>query len=272
MPKVIEMPLIRPKNDLKAHKSIKNGRKEPIITKTSKTLQKLSKGFKNGYYYEYAHTYPNPTYENGLKSIPFESCLIHNKSDRILIETNPKWNTDLLKYEYDNECKDFVVKELYTTNNFKSANHRKIKALNRFCDKYQPLYENKKVTLFFLTFTNAQKCRPFKEMVNIISHYFKRAGYPILDYVWTCEISKNLHFHYHLCVATDRMELKGKTIPKLLKFNKLWGQRTEIDFVKKNVKFYLSKYFAKNNSRAKMINADNGKLTNVRSYGISKIK
>jgi len=267
-----ELCLKSPIKAFKKAKTIKNGRKEVDITKAAKFVQKMAKASQKGYYYEYGGTLRNPDYEQGLKSLSFESCLLHNKCDRIIVETNPKWNTNLLKFQYDIEVQDYVPTEVYQTNNFKSANNRKIKALDRFCNKYQPLYESKKVTLFFLTFTNANKCRPFKEMMNIISNYYKRTGYPILDYVWTSEISEGLHFHYHLCVATNRMNLKGKKIPKLLMFNKLWGQRTEIDFVKKNVKFYLSKYFAKNNSRAKMINTDNNKLTNVRSYGISKIK
>ncbi|NBX28766.1 MAG: hypothetical protein EBR55_11105, partial [Chitinophagia bacterium] len=46
-----------------------------------------------------------------------------------------------------------------------------------------------------------------------------------------------------------RAKLRGGKIPKLLKFDKIWGQRTEIDFVKKNVVGYMSKYFAKSNLR-----------------------
>ena len=253
-------------------KTAKNGRKEVALTQHLAHHKKMLKASVYGYFYSYCSTRENPDYTNGLRVIPFESCLIHNKSDRILVETMPKWLTTLAKNTWSEEFKDYAVTEVLETNNFKSANYRKILALDKFCSKYQPLYEKKEVTLFFMTFTNAPKCRPWKEMMGIISHYFKRAKFPILDYVWTAEISERLHFHYHLCVATSRMDLKNQKIPKLLKFDKLWGQRTEIDFVKKNVRHYMAKYFAKNNSRAKMFDLETGKKSHVRSYGISKMK
>jgi hypothetical protein len=130
--------------------------------------------------------------------------------------------------------------------------------LDNFCGHYQPLYSTKKVTLLFPTFTQANKANlAWKDMVENISLRFKRIGCPIRGYVWTAEISENLHFHYHICVAIDRV--KWKKIPKQLKFESLWGKRTEIDFVKKNVRHYMAKYFAKHNYR----------ITNQRSYGRS---
>ncbi len=253
-------------------KTAKNGRKEVQLTETLKHHKKMLKASVYGGFYSYCSTRENPEYEQGKRVIHFESSLIHNKSDKILVETKPKWLTTLAKNTWSDEFQDYGVTEVLETNNFKSANYRKIKALDRFCSKYQPLYAEKKVTLFFMTFTGANKCRPWKEMMGIISHYFKRTGNPVLDYVWTAEISDRLHFHYHLCVATKRMNLKNKKIPKLLKFDKIWGQRTEIDFVKKNVRHYMAKYFAKNNARAKMFDAETGKISHVRSYGISRMK
>lgn len=253
-------------------KTDKNGRKEVQLTESIRHHKKMLQASVYGFFYSYCSTRENPDYEQGLQVIPFESCLIHNKSDRILIETKPKWLTTLAKNTWSDEFQDWGVTEVLETNNFKSANYRKIKALDKFCSKYQPMYTKREVTLFFMTFTNAPKCRPWKEMMGIISHYFKRTGFPILDYIWTAEISEGLHFHYHLCIATSRMNLKNKKIPELLKFDKLWGQRTEIDFVKKNVRHYMAKYFAKNNARAKMFDAETGKMTAVRSYGITKMK
>jgi hypothetical protein len=75
----------------------------------------------------------------------------------------------------------------------------------------------------------------------------KREGLNLRGFIWTAEISDNLHFHYHLCIAIDRVN--WKTIPERLKFEKAWGQRTEIDFVKKNVRHYMAKYFAKCDAR-----------------------
>jgi hypothetical protein len=66
--------------------------------------------------------------------------------------------------------------------------------------------------------------------------------------------------HYHVAIATNRVNLKGKKLPKLLQLERIWGCRTEIDFVKKNIEGYLRKYFAKNSYVAEKF----------RSYGISR--
>lgn len=211
--------------------------------------------------YQHLNTRKNPLYEEGLKTLPFESCLIHDKSHKnsrgFLVQTAPKWLTDLGIWKKD-EMGNLDLTEIYATNNQKSSNHRKIKALDGFCNFYQPLYKKKKVTLLFLTFTKANKCKDWKVMLNIIREYFKREGTPILDYVWTSEVSENLHWHYHIAIAINRVT--WTTIPKRFFFEKLWGQRTEIDFVKKNIKHYMAKYFAKSNYR----------IEGLMSYGTTK--
>jgi len=264
-------PKILPYDRLQGHGRLKRGKiKEDALKPKIKAVKAqirqdlLPVGKK---YYQHLSTAKNPDYEDGLRTLPFESCLIHNKSHRIgkekrgvlVVQTKPKWLTNLAVFEKDQEG-SLLMKEVYGTNSFKASNNRKIKALDRFCNRYQPLYKQRKVTLLFLTFTNANKCKEWKIMMHIISEYFKREGNKILDYVWTAEVSENLHFHYHLCIAIDRV--KWNKIPERLKFESLWGQRTEIDFVKKNVRHYMAKYFAKSNYR----------IEGIRSYGLSNLK
>jgi len=243
--------------------------REKQLTTHLRYIKKMAIARQKGFYYEWLSTGENPEYESGLKKLPFESCLIHHKSNRIeggkpyvLIQTKPKWLTSLLRYEYDKKTNDFLPTAVIHTNNFKQQNNRKIKALTKFCNYYQPLYEKREVTLFFLTFTKADKCRPWKEMVKVIHEYFKRSNLKIRGNIWTMEISEKLHWHYHLVIATDRANLRGGKIPKLLKFDRIWKQRTEIDFVKKNIRNYMSKYFAKSNMRI-----EGG---GYRNYGMSK--
>lgn len=212
--------------------------------------------------YQHLKTNKNPLYEEGLKNLPFESCLIHDKAyknrEGFLVQTAPKWLTDLGVWKKDeNGLLDLT--EIYQTNNQKSSNFRKIKALDGFCNYYQPLYQSKKVTLLFLTFTRANFAKKtFHSMMQIVKNYFDREGHTILDYIWTSEVSNDLHWHYHLAIAIDRV--KWKKIPKNFLFERLWGQRTEIDFVKKNIKNYMSKYFAKSNYR----------IEGIMSYGRTK--
>jgi hypothetical protein len=82
---------------------------------------------------------------------------------------------------------------------------------------------------------------------NVKYHYREMLDREMRGYIWTAEVSQKLHWHYHLCVAVDR--LKFRRIPDELKFEDLWGQRTGIEFVKKDVRHYMAKYFAKENAR-----------------------
>ena len=244
----------------------------------------------SGRFYTYLSRTKNPLIEEGLKPLEvtnpknplFESCLYTIKSDNFLapkppliapkndlfkqtffIRTEPKWQTNLLEQEFDKDTGEVFPKAVYQTNDFKVSNGKKIKKLDKFCDYYEPIRKKRKATLWFLTFTRANYSRlSFKQMVNIVKKYYEREGFPIRGFIWTYEISENnYHWHYHLCLATDRINIKGKSMPTRLKFESLWGQRTEVDFVRKNIRFYMAKYFAKCNYR----------LNNrMRSYGCSK--
>jgi hypothetical protein len=97
-------------------------------------------------------------------------------------------------------------------------------------------------------------------MSKIVIQYFKRLGIEVRGHIWTAEVSNQLHWHYHMCVSTDRVKLEGGKFPELLKFDNIWGQYTDIDFVKKNIKHYMSKYFAKCDYR----------VIGSRSYGCSR--
>lgn len=193
------------------------------------------------------------------------SCHITNKSDvftpnYLIVETAPKWFNyyKMLGVDFESGFFDFGS---YQSNSFKASNCRKIAALNKFCKVYEPLYTNKDVTMFLYTLTGyfTHTEMQVKDAVEILKARFKRRGVNMLGYIWTFEISKDLHPHYHLCIAVERINLKGKSLPKYLFLDKVWGARTQVDFVKKNVRNYLSKYFAKENYRA----------LNKRSYGTS---
>ena len=172
--------------------------------------------------YQHLNTRKNPLYEEGLKTLPFESCLIHDKAyknrEGFLVQTNPKWLTDLGVWKKDEEG-NLDLKEIYATNNQKSSNFRKIKALDEFCNYYQPLYKKRETTLLFLTFTRANYAKKsWHSMIKIVKNYFDRYGTPVLDYIWTSEVSENNHWHYHLAIAIDRV--KWKTIPKNFLFER----------------------------------------------------
>lgn len=222
----------------------------------------------------------NKEYVNGclrfddVRGEALRSCLYGNKSGKLerrktglIIRTKPKYITRL-KCSLVDASTGEIQEAIYETNDLKKGNARKIKKLEKFCSYYQPLYQQKKVSMFLLTFTEADQVIDRKEwsrMIEAVKYDFKAIGYEVRGYIWTMEISTdNYHFHYHLCVAVDRMNLKGKSIPNRLKFDRLWHRRTQTEFVRKNVRNYLSQYFAKNNWR---ITDDEGKV--YRNYGMS---
>lgn len=223
-------------------------------------------------FYRYYKTRPNLYFQKGLKTIPnnigklnpFESCLKHNKSEKLkedlTIKTEPKWNTHIQVLELDEETGELkLLLDPYITNEMKASNRRKKKAINEFCDFYEPLYKRKKVTLLFLTLTGMDKANlyiaPFLD--NVKYHFKNMLGKPILGYFWTLEVSENLHCHYHICIAIERLNIKK--IPEALFFEKLWGQRTQITMIKKTIRGYLSKYLTK----------DSARIIGFRAYGKS---
>ena len=206
------------------------------------------------------------------KRVRFESCLINHKSEEtktskyqrlqreiLIVEREPKYLTTLDRVVIDVNTGE-INKFNYSTDSFKQSNHRKIKALDKFCSFYQPLYRKHKVSLFFVTLTAYDRAQiDIKQFIDAVKFRLKYNQHSVLGYIWTLEVSENNHAHYHMCFATERVHIVGGRIPGIFKFESLWGARTEIEFVKKNVRHYLSKYFAKHNYR----------LFEHRSYGMS---
>lgn len=147
----------------------------------------------------------------------------------------------------------------HLSNEIKAANNRKKMTLNKFCDFYEPLYFSRNVSIIFFTFTRLNHSNmQFSDLIDSIKYHFsEQLNRPVRGYFWALEVSQNLHLHYHLCVAIDRLAIKK--MPKALMFENLWGQRTEVTFVKKSIRRYLSKYLAK----------DSFRVLGMRSYGKS---
>jgi hypothetical protein len=208
----------------------------------------------------------NELYNTGKVAIPLRSCLLHNKSpENLTIITQPKWITDLFAETFDYDTGEYTA-EVYQTNSFKSSNGRKIKALDKFCKHFQPLYRNKSVTLLFYTLTCANQSKTdIKGVMHTLRKRLQRKGVKMYGYIWTSEVSEELHWHYHFCLSTERLKLKGQKLPKYLKVDDVWGARCQVEFVKKNVRHYMAKYFAKHNF--KILNDDKDRC--IRSYGLS---
>lgn len=207
----------------------------------------------------------NEAFEDGLTVLPLRSCLIHHKSavfrsSQLYVKTAPKWYTDLFCEGYDVQTGELVHQEVYRTDDFKQSNGRKIKCLDRFCNHFQPLYARKQVSILFYTLTIANQAKmDIKGIVDVFKKRFKRRDVKVYGYIWTAEVSEGLHFHYHIAVAVDRLNLRGSKLPAWMILENAWGARTQVEFVKRNIRHYMAKYFAKHQYR----------IVGIRSYGSS---
>jgi hypothetical protein len=235
--------------------------------------------FPSKYLFKYTRRNPEWSYEK-LESL--RSCLIHNKSSQknpvIFISKTPKWITTLQKPTCIDTGSGEIFYVDYETDDFRQANHRKILTVEKFCNKYEPLYRERRVSVLFHTFTRINHSK--KDMVTMIEcakKRYKALKRPIRGYLWCIEVGKeNNMIHYHLVVAITRVT--WTKIPDLLKFEDLWGQRTGVEFVKRSVKRYLTKYLYKSDARIlerkttmSMTGIDNKfKYRSKRAYAISR--
>ena len=242
------------------------------------------------YNFKLANVSKNPHFDdgvllmdkNGLTDESLRSCLICNNSDKkstkkaiqrikvsrdmlgitdeiFFLQKTWKWGVSLSGNICDTETGELLENQTYEVTDLEQGVKRKRKALRAFSDFYEPLYQERIVSCFFFTLTQAnQSNEKLSVTLDAIKKRFERNDTPILGYIWVSEISKRGHWHYHLGVATKRV--KWKYLPKWAKVNDLWGRRTQITFIKKSIGAYLSKYIGKDNI---------GRMINFRSYGKS---
>jgi len=208
--------------------------------------------------YHFKSRQKNPEWSTE-KLVPLRACLIRNNAEfEVYISRTPKWLTRFEKESVNIDSGEVVYSD-YLSDDFKASRNRKIKTVEKFCNFYEPLYQAREVSLLFHTFTrmnySKQDMRRMLDNVKIRYGALKRE---IRGYIWVLEIPETNHVHYHLIVAIDRYEVKE--IPEQLKFDDLWGQLTNVEFIKKGIRVYLSKYLYKSNA----------KLLHKRSYAISR--
>jgi hypothetical protein len=156
----------------------------------------------------------------------------------------PKYTHGFFQEKY-NADGEFLYTEVSSYTNLQTASSRKRKLVNKFADKFEPLYQNKNISLLFVTLTRINYANQnIHQFISSVKKRFKKRGVKLHGYVWVFEAGEKTNMlHYHIAFATDRMQFNR--LPIWLKFESLWGQRTETTFVKKSIRNYLSKYLKK---------------------------
>ncbi|MFN9116125.1 MAG: hypothetical protein ACK5XN_39265 [Bacteroidota bacterium] len=209
----------------------------------------------------------NPHFEEGLKLLdrdgearPFRSCLYNHNDAPFLLKTAPKWIHNFEGEIIDTETGEVQENVLYTTDDNEASVKRKKKAIKKFSDHFEPLYQSRKVSVFFITLTRSNcATTDIRTLLNVYLKRFKKRNIKVLGYLWVSEVSSNYHWHYHIALAIPRV--KWNSIPNWIKPNVIWGQRTKIEFVKKSVASYLGKYISKDNI---------GRIHNFRGFQVSR--
>jgi hypothetical protein len=160
------------------------------------------------------------------------------------LQTFPKSSRGFFLEKYDEEG-TFICTEVFTTTNLQDAARKKRQLAYKFADKYEPAYQAKEISILFVTLTQINCAnQSIQQFIHSVKQRFKKKGIKIHGYVWVLEAGKKTNMlHYHIAIAVDRMQISK--LPNWLKFESLWGRRTETTFVKKSIKNYLSKYLKK---------------------------
>ena len=222
---------------------------------------------KSKFTYSFQSCTRNPDFQGGIL-VPFIPCQEYNNSSHNIndghiiydhvfgvVETTPKWITTLLRSD------GFF----YKTDNLKGSKSRKVLACERFFNFYEPLYQKRKVSLLLFTFSRANFARlDIKTVLEVLKKRVRSLKWHWRAYMWVFEIAANpkfkggFHLHYHLVIALDRIEIEK--FPEKMKLSALWGQRVQVQFIKKSLKSYMSKYLYKSE----------GKVNGYRSYQVSQ--
>lgn len=221
--------------------------------------------------YEHLYTAKNPSWGSELRYLFIEHNLHAKVSAKALktgvsgesllqVSTSPKYLSWGKKLVLDT-CTGEVISETYESDSEKKKRGRKVGKLREFDSVYLPIYREKKVSLLFITLTLASGSNnTISGLMKALKQRALRNDSKVLGYVWVSEVSLKYgtHWHYHLLVAIERLEVQR--LPSWLKLEALWGKRTECKFVRRSgASIYLSKYLSK----------DSGSICDMRSYGAS---
>ena len=124
------------------------------------------------------------------------------------------------------------------------------KKIKQFFNFYSEKYKNKEISMLFLTLTKADNNSfNIRRFLWNYKRNLERHGIKVRGYFWVMEMGEKGMLHYHIALATDRIEVKE--LPEFLKPDKVgyWKAMTRVEFARKDLRYYLAKYFRKSGVR-----------------------
>lgn len=231
-------------------------------TKKDISQKKSTKSIENqdvNTFYVWKGTHLNPNYAGSLVPLDatksghcLRSCSYHNKSDIFgggFVTDEPKWITYLDKYEVNQHTGEVSIKSS-DSDNLRSFRYRKHLRINAFNEVMKPLYRRKKISLFFAAVTLANEVQRISVIMDLIKKRIKRNGFEVVGYLWAFEVGTGNednptgkhHLHYHILLATTRINIKGGTLPNFLKLDNITKRRTSITFVSGRIQTKTGKW------------------------------
>lgn len=170
------------------------------------------------------------------------------------------WYTNV--HKWTTEFTNYHTGEVKTSTDAGRSYGRLLNGVNTFQNETKTLFRDKKISILFITLTDAASSGNIRDFINAYSKRLQYNGVSVFGFVWVAEISKKGHFHYHIAIATSRIRVRS--LPPFLLGDKLHGGITNVCFVKKSIGQYLKKYITKGGeSRYRLVRG-------TRNYGKSR--
>lgn len=162
---------------------------------------------------------------------------LSSKRSHQVIELN--YTNQERKPKYKKVFRNKITQEKFITNEVQIMKYKRNKKISLFFDTYSA-YD--KFSLIEIGF-DFQLTKKISDVLRIVKRNISRINQDFLGYTWLVDIgSENRTLHFHLVVACNNLDFKGKVLPKemIFKFN---NKKIHSSFVKNNerLKQYLLK-------------------------------
>ena len=139
--------------------------------------------------------------------------------------------------EYKKTFVNIFTGEIKETTDLRSKLFKRDSLIIAFSEKYIVPFRQKRITIFSVV-VNQNEYSSITKFINTVTRKLKRRGVERLGYVWVRDVGDKCYKHFHVLIATTRIDEKD--------FNQLFNKKKnndyEVQFLKspKGMKKYLN--------------------------------